>query len=293
MAHQPQQADGANSHSNSLEQHPSITTELFEQFSHKLLTLHTTIGIIAGPQAPDNPDEEYVEAIFMRDAVLLKKDLAILSAKIDAAHRARRPEIYEGGKDLLRDQDGHVLRIHEHPQVHVHRQSFFLLFIYYSMILSMAMFVSTLVGISRVYRQRTLVALTLGLLLWLGINKATSGKALAVLHRVTTPAWVTLKPIRDKALDRYRRAARLGERMRNHPKYQLVRTQVLIILAVPSPALIFQLIYYLAKHLQRQFHVRCYGLVPRHLENTDEETKIILFFSIYLSALTLLGICLG
>jgi hypothetical protein len=290
MAHQPQQANGANNHSNNPEQHPSITTELFEQFSHKLLTLHTTIGIIAGPQAPNNPDEQYVEAIFMRDAVSLRKDMALLSAKIDAAYRARRPEIYEGGERLLRDQDGHVLRIHEHPQVHVHRQSFFLLFIYYSMILSMAMFVSTLVGISRVYRQRTLVALTLGLLLWLGINKATSGKELAMLRRFTTPAWATLKLIRDKAVNKYRQAARFEERMRNHPKYQLVRTQVLIMLAVPSPALIFQLVYYLAKHLERQFHVRRYGLVPRHLENTDEETKIILFFFIYLSALTLLGI---
>jgi hypothetical protein len=48
MAHQSQQADGANSQSDNFEQHPSITTKQFEQFSRKLLTLQTTIDIIAG-----------------------------------------------------------------------------------------------------------------------------------------------------------------------------------------------------------------------------------------------------
>jgi hypothetical protein len=125
MAHNPKQADGLDSHSNNLDFHPSISTEQYKKFSRKLHTLRETIDDIVGSNVQTHAGAEMVDAMFMRCATSVGKELALLSAETDAAYRERRPDIYDGGEDLLRNEDGDVLPIHEHPEVRSYHEDLF------------------------------------------------------------------------------------------------------------------------------------------------------------------------
>jgi hypothetical protein len=147
MAYQSQQADGTNSRSENLEQHPSVTIEQYMKFGRKLHTLQKTIDAIMILEVIGLEAAETLEAVFMRDAALLGKELALLSTDIDAAYRARRPGVYDGDKDLLRNQDGDVLRLYEHPQVRLYRHIFSSLCVHFTdLFLMSAMPVSYFLG---------------------------------------------------------------------------------------------------------------------------------------------------
>jgi hypothetical protein len=210
----------SNSRSENLEQHPSITIEQYIEFGRKLHTLQKTIDAIMILEVIGLDAAETLEAVFMRDAALLGRELALLSTDIDAAYRARCPGVYDGDKDLLRNQDGDVLRLYEHPQVRLYRHIFSFLCVHFTdLFLMSAMPVSYFLGTYKLRMQLAVVSLALGLGFCLGVNKWAFGKAPAALRPSMTTVWTTLRTIYDKAANGYRQAAEFRDRLRYGPEH--------------------------------------------------------------------------